>query len=148
MGIGTAGGCSSLDVVNSRLGCAAAGGGSSLHAVYGERVRVGTSPLADDGGMVIEELQFVVSPDERDQFLEVEGRVWTTFLKTCDGFVRKEVWTPRDDPGRVVAMIWWETMEQWQQVTPAQCDEVDARMGEWLRPVDVFRAYDVTREDH
>lgn len=95
--------------------------------------------------MVIEELQFVVDPAERDEFLEVEGRVWTGFLKTCDGFIKKEVWVPRDDPGRVVAMIWWESMEQWQQVTAEQCAEVDELMGKWLKPVDEFRAYDVVR---
>jgi uncharacterized protein (TIGR03792 family) len=101
----------------------------------------------DDVRMVIEELQFMVDPNERDRFLEIEGRVWTGFLQTCDGFVRKEVWVPELDPGRVVVMIWWNTMEQWKSITAQQCDEVDARMGEWLRPIDVARAYYVVRED-
>jgi len=98
--------------------------------------------------MVIEELHFIVDPVERDQFLEVEGRVWTGFLRTCDGFVKKEVWVPIDDPGRVVVMIWWASMEQWKRITPEQVAEVDARMGEWLREVDVFREHDVVRQDH
>jgi uncharacterized protein (TIGR03792 family) len=95
--------------------------------------------------VVIEELQFVVDPAERDQFLDVEGRVWTGFLKTCDGFVHKEVWTPEDDPARVIVMIWWNTLEQWKSITAEQCDEVDQRMGEWLRPIDTVRTHHVVR---
>jgi uncharacterized protein (TIGR03792 family) len=95
--------------------------------------------------VVIEELQFVVSAEDRDRFLDVEGRVWTAFLQTCEGFVRKEVWVPEDDDGRVVVIIWWETMELWKQITMEQCDEVDALMGEWLRPIDVARAHRIVR---
>jgi uncharacterized protein (TIGR03792 family) len=95
--------------------------------------------------MVIEELQFLVSAADREQFLDVEGRIWTGFLQTCDGFVRKETWVPDDDPDRVVVMIWWNSMEQWKSITAAQCDEVDAQMGEWLRPIDVARAHHVVR---
>jgi uncharacterized protein (TIGR03792 family) len=95
--------------------------------------------------VVIEELQFVVEPELRDAFLDVEGRVWTGFLETCDGFVRKEVWLPEDDPSRVIVMIWWDTLEQWKSITMEQCDEVDKRMGEWLRPIDVFRTHYVNR---
>jgi uncharacterized protein (TIGR03792 family) len=95
--------------------------------------------------MVIEELHFLVAPEERDQFLTVEGQVWTGFLKTCAGFVRKEVWVPEDEPGRVIAMIWWNSMEEWKSITPQQCEEVDQKMGEWLRPVAFARAHSVIR---
>jgi uncharacterized protein (TIGR03792 family) len=95
--------------------------------------------------MVIEELQFLVSEADREKFLEVEGRVWTGFLQTCDGFLYKEAWVPDDDPDRVVVMIWWNTMEQWKSITMEQCDAVDADMGEWLRPIDVARAHHVVR---
>jgi uncharacterized protein (TIGR03792 family) len=95
--------------------------------------------------MVIEELQFAVTEDDREKFLEVEGRVWTGFLQTCVGFLHKETWIPEDDPQRVVVMIWWNTMEEWKSITAAQCDEVDAQMGEWLRPIVVARAHHVVR---
>jgi uncharacterized protein (TIGR03792 family) len=96
-------------------------------------------------GMVIEELHFVVEPEDHEQFLEVEGRVWTGFLQTCDGFIRKETWVPDDDPRRVVVMIWWNTMAQWKSITAEQCDEVDERMGDWLRPIDFARAHTIRR---
>lgn len=96
-------------------------------------------------GMVIEELHFVVEPQDIEKFLEVEGRIWTGFLKTCDGFLRKETWLPQDEPNTVVVMIWWNSMAQWKSITAAQCDEVDARMGEWLRPISYFKAHNIGR---
>jgi uncharacterized protein (TIGR03792 family) len=95
--------------------------------------------------MVIEELQFEVDPADREDFLQVEEKIWTGFLSGCDGFVRKEVWIPEDDPARVIVIIWWNTMEQWKSITMEQCDEVDVLMGEWLRPVSVARAYRIVR---
>ena len=96
-------------------------------------------------GMVIEELHFIVEPSERDAFLAKETEVWTGFLSGCGGFVDKQVWVADDDPSRIVVMIWWNTMEQWKKITPEQCDEVDGRMGEWLRPVDFFRAHHMVK---
>jgi uncharacterized protein (TIGR03792 family) len=96
-------------------------------------------------GMVIEELHFAVEPGDVEQFLEVEARIWTGFLQTCDGFIRKETWLPEDEPGKVVVMIWWNTMAQWKSITPEQCDAVDAQMGEWLRPISYFKAHHIAR---
>lgn len=95
--------------------------------------------------MVVEELHFRVAPSEQGGFLAKETEVWTGFLQTCDGFVDKQVWIADDDPELIVAMIWWETMEQWKTITAEQCDEVDARMGEWLRPVVFGRALRVVK---
>lgn len=91
--------------------------------------------------MVVEELHIAVAAPERAEFLVREAAVWTAFLRTCDGFVRKEVWLPEDDDSLVVVMIWWESMAQWKAVTAEQCDEVDHRMGEWLRPIVFARAH-------
>jgi uncharacterized protein (TIGR03792 family) len=95
--------------------------------------------------MVIEELHFRVAPSERDAFLAKETEVWTGFLRTCDGFVDKQVWVADDDPELIVVVIWWETMEQWKSITPEQVDAIDALMGEWVRPVVFVRAFHVLR---
>ena len=95
--------------------------------------------------MVIEELHFRVTPSEHDAFLAKETEVWTGFLQTCDGFVDKQVWVADDDPELIVVMIWWDTMELWKSITPEQVEEVDARMGEWIRPVTFARALRVVR---
>ena len=95
--------------------------------------------------MVIEELHFRVTPSEQDGFLAKETEVWTGFLQTCDGFVDKQVWVADDDPELIVVMIWWDTMELWKSITPEQVEAVDARMGEWVRPVTFARALRVVR---
>ena len=104
-------------------------------------------PIIIESGVVIEELHFAVEPEDREQFMHVEARVWTEFLKTCDGFLRKEVWLPDGElnANKVVVMIWWSTMAQWKAITMEQCDEVDKRMGEWLRPVVYSMAHTVAR---
>ena len=96
--------------------------------------------------MVIELLTFRVDPGERDRWLAVEEEVWSRYLEGCDGFVRKEMWLPEEDPGTVRAVIWWESMGQWKAIGPEAVAEVDARMGDWLREPTSCEAYEVLRE--
>ena len=95
--------------------------------------------------MVIELLTFEVSPDERDEWLNVEERVWSRFLERQPGFVRKEMWIEDGDDSRVHAVIWWETKEQWKAIGAATVDSVDAEMGEWFREP-TMREFRVIRE--
>ena len=83
---------------------------------------------------VIEMLRFAVDSSERDAWCTVERRVWTGFLKTVPGFLRKETWIDDDDPNAVTVVIWWKSREHWYAVTAEQCAAVDREMGEWLRP--------------
>lgn len=80
--------------------------------------------------MVVELLTFEVRPQVTDAWLEADASVWTAFLETCDGFVRKEVWIDPDRAGEVTVAIWWESMAQWKSVDPETVAEVDARMGD------------------
>lgn len=95
---------------------------------------------------VIEMLRFSVSASERDAWMDVERRVWTGFLETVPGFQRKEMWLDAEDPDAVTAVIWWESIEQWNAVTAEQCAAVDLEMGEWLRPC-TLRSWRVVRVD-
>lgn len=95
---------------------------------------------------VIEMLRFSVSASERDAWMDVERRVWTGFLETVPGFQRKEMWLDAEDPDAVTAVIWWESIEQWNAVTAEQCAAVDREMGEWLRPC-TLRSWRVVRVD-
>jgi uncharacterized protein (TIGR03792 family) len=94
--------------------------------------------------VIVEYLTFEVAPDELEDWLVVEERVWSRFLETVPGFVRKELWMADDDPGRVHAAIWWESREAWQAVSDEQVAAVDAEMGPWLRRPTV-REYRVVR---
>lgn len=92
--------------------------------------------------MVVEFLTFAVDDGALDEWLEVEERVWSRYLETVPGFIRKEVW--QSGPGVVHAVIWWESREHWKAVTPDQVAEVDERMGSWHREP-VAREYRVLR---
>ena len=95
--------------------------------------------------MVIEFLTFEVDPAERDQWLAVEELHWSRYLESRPGFVGKEMWVAADDPGKVHAVIRWESMEAWQAVPPAEVAAVDEAMGEWFRQA-AMRAFRVVRD--
>jgi uncharacterized protein (TIGR03792 family) len=79
--------------------------------------------------VVIEELTLTMPPARVEAFLARDAEVWTTFLADQAGFAGKEVWLPPDRPGTVVAIIRWETMDQWKAITPEQVAAVDTEMG-------------------
>ena len=90
-------------------------------------------------------LTFEVAEAERDQWLEVEERHWSRYLEARPGFVGKQMWVEDGDPQRVHAVIWWESMADWEAVPKPEVEATDAAMGEWLR-VPVARAFRVVRD--
>lgn len=82
--------------------------------------------------MVIEFLSFRIPPDRQASFLVKDKEVWTGFLRTVPGFIRKEVWRSPEQPDLVQVVIWWETKQAWQSVTESEIQQVDQRMGEDL----------------
>lgn len=92
--------------------------------------------------MVVEELELAIPAERIADYVERDEAVWTAFLRTCPGFVRKEVWVPADRPGVVVVQIWWRSREQWKAITAEQVAEIDARMGD-LYAEPVCREYTV-----
>jgi uncharacterized protein (TIGR03792 family) len=84
-------------------------------------------------GMVVEELEVDVAPDDVEGFLAADAEVWTAFLRDQAGFVRKEVWADPERPGVLRLVIWWASREAWKRITDAEVRAVDARMGPWLR---------------
>lgn len=72
-------------------------------------------------------LTFEVSSDRVEAWLRADEVVWTAFLETQDGFVRKEVWRG-DSDGLLHAVIWWESLEQWKAITMDEVAVVDERM--------------------
>ena len=93
--------------------------------------------------MVVEFLTFTVPPAELAEWLDVEEQHWSRFLERQDGFVRKEMW--RGDGDQVHAVIWWESLEQWQAIPASDLDEVVAAMGPYERSATCI-AYDVLRQ--
>ncbi len=94
--------------------------------------------------MVIEFLTFDVPPGEVDAWLPIEEANWSRFLEAQDGFVRKEMWRSADDPGKVHAVIWWESMEQWKAIPQHELDAVIEAMGVHEREA-TLTVYDLLR---
>ncbi|MGA0878704.1 MAG: TIGR03792 family protein [Ilumatobacteraceae bacterium] len=95
--------------------------------------------------MVIEWLTFAVPQSEQENWLAIEESVWSRFLETQPGFLRKEIWIEEGAPDLVHAVIWWESTELWKRITPDQVAEVDARMGDAWRNC-TMRVFDVRRQ--
>jgi uncharacterized protein (TIGR03792 family) len=82
---------------------------------------------------VVEELEIDVAAGDVAAFLERDADVWTTYLRTCPGFLAKEVWVGDHRPGTLVIQIWWRSRDDWKAVPPAELASLGARMGEWHR---------------
>lgn len=94
--------------------------------------------------MVIEMLMFEVAASDQKEWLRVDDEVWGRFLERQDGFVRREMWVSRDEPTAVHALIWWESLEQWEAIAADEVAAIDERMGPWLRQA-TMRAFDQVR---
>lgn len=90
-------------------------------------------------------LIFEVAESERDRWLEVEEQVWSRYLETRPGFAGKQMWVEDGDPQRVHAVIWWESMADWEAVPSSEVEATDTAMGEWLR-VPALRSFRVVRD--
>lgn len=95
------------------------------------------------GPVHVEELEFDIPADELPAYLAHDRRVWTAWLESRPGFVRKEVWRSVDRPGTVIMQIWWETRDHWKAITMEEVAAVDAQMGEWFRGHPACREYEV-----
>ena len=81
----------------------------------------------------VEVLVFEVTPEDVNDFLELDHDIWTL----------KEVWLNDSRPGQITVVFVWESMEAWDTVGQAEFQqalqaEFDAKFG---RPVKLVRAY-------
>lgn len=95
--------------------------------------------------MVVEFLTFAVPPDEIEEWLRVEELHWSRFLEQQPGFVRKEMWRPREHGDRVHAVIWWESIDDWNAVPADGLAAVIEAMGPFERTA-ICDAFDVVRD--
>jgi uncharacterized protein (TIGR03792 family) len=94
--------------------------------------------------MVIEWLEFEVTPEQRTAFIERDQEVWTEGMKQFKGFLGKEVWI---DPeiGRVILVIRWESQQAWDAVSKAEIDQLDQQMGDFSFPIAKSNKYQVRK---
>ena len=82
--------------------------------------------------MVIELLTVTVPLPKQKEWKALDESIWTNFLSTQDGFLRKELWQSSDDSEKLHAVIWWRDMESWKAISEEQIKVVDRDMGDYL----------------
>ncbi|MEB3293355.1 MAG: TIGR03792 family protein [Synechococcales bacterium] len=96
--------------------------------------------------MVIEWLVIEVPIAQQVRFLQVDEAIWTRFLRTCSGFVRKEVWIDPTQPTQVIFVIHWHSRLLWKAIAPEQLGAIDrqfvATMGQ-VYPIIAAREFEI-----
>jgi uncharacterized protein (TIGR03792 family) len=77
--------------------------------------------------VVIEWLRFQVEPEQREAFVQKDAEVWTAYLKTRPGFLKKSVWLSSAKLDEVVLVILWTSQEQWDAIPKAELDATERR---------------------
>jgi uncharacterized protein (TIGR03792 family) len=80
--------------------------------------------------MVIEWLKFTVSTELREQFVQTDAEIWTSVLAEYPGFLNKEIWISPERLDEVIAVIRWQSLEQWQAIPTTVLDETESRFSE------------------
>ncbi|HEY9826940.1 MAG TPA: TIGR03792 family protein [Stenomitos sp.] len=84
--------------------------------------------------MIVECLHIKIAPSYREVFVQKDDEIWTSFLRQCPGFLRKEVWISTNDLSEVRLSIYWATLEQQQAISQSQLDAIQS---EFVTALDV-----------
>jgi uncharacterized protein (TIGR03792 family) len=93
--------------------------------------------------MVIEWLKFTVTSELREQFVQKDAEIWTPVLSSYLGFLNKEVWISPDRLEEVIAVIRWQSLEQWQAIPVAVLDATEAKFAEAMG--DTYKLVEATK---
>ena len=74
---------------------------------------------------VIEELSFQMAPETVDHFIEQDAAIWTKAIASRPGFLKKEVWRDRKQPGMVRLIVHWQSMQHWMDVPKKLLQDTD-----------------------
>jgi uncharacterized protein (TIGR03792 family) len=80
--------------------------------------------------MEIEWLKVRVSPELREQYVQKDAEIWTTFLAKYPGFLNKEVWISPDNLAEVILVIHWASFEAWKAIPADELERVEAEFNQ------------------
>lgn len=75
--------------------------------------------------MVIEWLRFQVPTELREKFIQLDDKIWSTFLASYPGYLSKEIWINPDDQTEIAVTIRWENLEAWKSIPQERLEEVE-----------------------
>ena len=85
--------------------------------------------------MVIEWLKFKLAPESREKFIELDKEIWTSFLSEQPGFLSKEIWLDPNNLDEIIAVVHWQTLEQWKSIPVQSLVQNDLKFRQALSPV-------------
>ncbi|QYO67785.1 TIGR03792 family protein [Leptolyngbya sp. 7M] len=77
--------------------------------------------------MEIEWLKVRVAPELREQYVQKDAEIWTTFLSKYPGFLNKEVWISPDNLAEVILVIHWASLDDWKAIPAVELERVEAQ---------------------
>lgn len=82
--------------------------------------------------MIVEWRRMRVRSELVQRFLKADEAVWTAGLAREEGFLGKEVWLDRREPGEVVLVIRWRSERDWTSIPGERLEELERRFREHL----------------
>lgn len=80
--------------------------------------------------MVIELLKVEVSPEYRNQYLQLDKEIWTQALAKFPGFLGKEVWLNPNQPSEVILLVRWASRKEWKSISVQLLEEIERQFAQ------------------
>jgi uncharacterized protein (TIGR03792 family) len=98
--------------------------------------------------MVIEWLEFNVSADQREQFIQQDEKIWTASLAGYPGFLGKEVWIEPQAADKVIFVIRWQTREQWKAIPIEDLAKIEKKFSTEMKQMKIQYKMVASKEYH
>jgi uncharacterized protein (TIGR03792 family) len=90
--------------------------------------------MSDDQGTITEMLLVTVKPGEMPRYLQLDQRIWTSFLRRQDGFLGKRdllgTHQSAENATEVYHLIEWASIEQWKSISADELKQANERFVE------------------
>ena len=80
--------------------------------------------------MIIEWLQFKIEESVREEFIQKDGEIWTSFLALQMGFLKKEVWLNSGKGDEIIIIVYWENREKWKSISQVLLEKTESKFRE------------------
>lgn len=82
--------------------------------------------------VAIEWLKFQVSPQRREEFIQKDAEIWTSFLAKSPAFLSKEVWIDPVETTQVIMVIRWSDRQEWKSIPQDVLDATEQRFAQQM----------------
>ena len=72
----------------------------------------------------VEYLVFEIKEGRVQEFIDLDQEIWTQQLAKHPGFIAKEIWINEFKPTEVTAIIYWNSMEEWESISEEELNKI------------------------